>query len=72
MHIKVEIRGYYPEKEMVYEAMKKLQWFIKEDLTGYFWNKIGEENLEEDEEIIEFGSDIHLYPQEDEERYYVG
>jgi hypothetical protein len=72
MHIKIELRGYDEEKNIIEQAKKRLEHFINQDLSEILAEEIGWENLEEDEEFLAMNFNVHLYQRKDydEEKYY--
>jgi hypothetical protein len=75
MHISITIRAYKSEKDLVDLVKKRLGWYVREDIPEMLLEEIGYENVEEDEELVDYRLDVHLYPNAEiggeELRYYI-
>jgi hypothetical protein len=74
MHIHIELRGYEDERPQIDEAERLIEHFLEHKISDAIIDVIGEENIGDEEDFVDWGFDTHFYarPEGEEERYWTG
>jgi|WetSurMetagenome_2_1015567.scaffolds.fasta_scaffold356499_3 hypothetical protein len=72
MYISVIVSGYNSEKSAVNHVKKRLDDLLGNVIPEEILDMVGWENVEEDEDFVDYRIDDRLYKDEEGERFYVG